>query len=68
MKSSTLKFSIEGNTHYEIMSLVEAEISTYLGMSSADISRNVNYEVVVEKNENNRYTASVTARIKDGTK
>lgn len=68
MRSSTLKFSIKGSTHYEIMSLVEAEIATYLGMSSPDVNKYVNYEVVVEKSEDGRYNASVIARIKDGTK
>lgn len=68
MASSTLKFSVVGNTHYEIMSLVEAEIATYLGTSDPDIGRHVNYEVVVEKSEGGKYMASVTARIKNGTK
>lgn len=68
MTSSTLKFSIVGNTHYEIMSLVEAEIATYMGNSFPDINRYVNYEVVVEKSENGKYSASVVARIKNGTK
>lgn len=68
MTSSTLKFSIVGTTHYEIMSLVEAEIATYLGTTTPDLSRYVNYEVVVEKSEGGKYTANVVARIKNGTK
>lgn len=68
MASSTLKFSVVGNTHYEIMSLVEAEIATYLGTTTPDISRHVNYEVVVEKSDGGKYEASVIARIKNGTK
>lgn len=75
MSSSTLKFSLSGNTHYEIMTLVEQEISNYLGIdsndlsrSATDIKRHVNYEVVVEKSQDGKYEASVVARIKDGTK
>lgn len=69
MKSVTYKFSVDGNSHQEIIENIKEEISLYLAIISDDPLKYVNYEVNIEqasdKNLPTKYNAQVIARIKD---
>jgi len=69
MNTTTMKFSVMGENHKEIVSKTEKELSKYLD-TEEDISKKVNYEIIIEKDideqRSSLYTAQVIAKVRNG--
>lgn len=80
MRTTTLKFTVQGDNYEELKHAADSAISKFLGGSSEDIedeeyleeeisNHGINYELIVYKNSEltseYEYSAEVIARIKD---
>ena len=68
MISSTLRVFVDGDSYDEIIEKAEKEISDFMEIDVEEISKKVNYELLISKTEDmssdTEYQAEVIARIK----
>lgn len=72
MISTTVKLSISGSSHSELLFAAEKALSNFFDISVEELNTKISYEIIASEQEDivdfddeDQYTAQVIARVKD---